>query len=75
MKEYPIGAKIIKDGLIYEVRKGITCAGCSQWESWAHCCLNSAGELGECSDFLRSDGQDVIFVQVGEVRRVIETVN
>ncbi len=67
-KEHAIGERFGVDRIIYEVRPApaFSCQGCSLHIKEENECLDRTGRFGHCDSFYRKDGQDVIFVQVGE---------
>ncbi len=66
-KEHAIGERFEVDGIIYEVRPApASCQGCSLFIEEEGECLDRIGRSGYCDSVHRKDGQDVIFVQVGE---------
>ena len=66
MKEIPIGGRFELRKLIYEVRAATCCVGCACYIKSENECTNR-GDFPPCSSTVRSDDQNVIFVQVGEV--------
>lgn len=54
------------DRIIYEVRPAVSCHGCSFFIDDENECLDYHYRCGFCAASSRTDGQDVIFVQVGE---------
>ena len=66
-KEHAIGERFEVDCIIYEVRPApSSCQGCSLYVKEENECLDRACRFGHCDSAYRKDGQDVIFVQVGE---------
>lgn len=69
-KEYAIGERFEVDCIIYEVRPApltpLSCQGCSLFVKEENECLDRPVRFGYCGSAYRKDGQDVIFVQVGE---------
>ena len=67
-KEHAIGERFEVDCIIYEVRPEppLSCQGCSLYVKEENECLDRTGRFGHCDRSYRKDGQDVIFVQVGE---------
>lgn len=65
-RELKIGHRYNDRGLIYEVRKATdSCFGCSLMFEEENICMDAnLNRLGPCS--FRNDGEDVIFVKVGE---------
>lgn len=65
-RELKIGHRYNDRGIIYEVRKATDCCfGCSlNLEIEGICADADLNRLGPCS--FRNDGEDVIFVRVGE---------
>ena len=68
LKEHAIGERFVVDHIIYEVRPTDTysCEGCSLLCREEAECLDYNRKFGACGSCTRTDGQDVIFVQVGE---------
>lgn len=65
-KDLSIGKKFVIDNIIYEVRKSITCKDCACCIEGENECTNYNWRFGLCNGENRQDGQDVVFVQVGE---------
>ena len=64
--EHPVGSRFEVDCLIYEVRLSDSCVDCACHVDCS-CIDVFANRFGFCSSNVRSDGNNVIFVQVGEV--------
>lgn len=64
--ENAIGERFEVDCIIYEARPAPTCRGCSLFVEEEGECLDRTGRFGYCGHVHRKDGQNVIFVQVGE---------
>ena len=66
IKEHIIGERFEVDNIIYEVRPSHLCKGCSLWVENERKCLDLLKRFEHCGGEYRTDGQDVIFVQVDE---------
>lgn len=64
IKEHIIGERFEVDHIIYEVRPSHLCKRCSLWVENERRCLDLLKRFEHCSGEYRTDGQDVIFVQV-----------
>lgn len=64
--DIPIGGRFNWCRLVYEVRVGVSCQGCSFWVDEHHVCaaLNYT-HFPKCGWLFRKDGISVIFVCVG----------
>lgn len=68
-KEVPIGGTFEWCKRIYEVREGSSCKECSFLVADCGCTVWHVNKgIPRCGGFLRKDGKDVIFVQIGEVQ-------
>lgn len=67
VKEHAIGERFEIDHIIYEVRPADSCScqGCSLYIEDENECLDRHLRFGHCGGNVRTDGQDVKFVQVG----------
>ncbi len=65
--EHKVGERFELCKLIYEVRRSdSSCRGCAFHIPAENHCTDYDNQAGGCAGERRSDGQDVIFVQVGE---------
>lgn len=66
-KERTIGEKFEMDKIIYQVVKtnSCSCEGCAFFDE-EFLCTDWRSQAGQCGGDVRKDGEDVIFVKVGE---------
>lgn len=62
--EHPVGSRFEVDGTTYEVQLASSCHDCSLYLPEENECFDKIWRFGLCGGELRSDGQNVIFVQV-----------
>ena len=68
-EEVPVGGTFEWCKLIYEVRESSSCKDCSFLVADCGCTVRFVDRsIPRCGGFMRKDGKDVIFVQVGEVQ-------
>jgi len=68
-RSLPVGKTFEWCKLIYEVREGSSCQGCSFLVADYGCIVSFVDRsIPRCGGLLRMDDKDVIFVQVGEVQ-------
>ena len=67
MTEHNIGERFEVCKIIYEVREGFSCAGCSLYIKEENVCTDGYNnEFESCGSASRTDNKNVIFVQIGE---------
>lgn len=66
--ELPVGFQFVDGGIVYEVRQGSSCEGCSFFIKEENHCVASMGKGGLCQATFRTDGKFVNFVEIGEVK-------
>lgn len=68
-EEVSVGGTFEWCKLIYEVQESSSCKGCWFLDADCGCTVGFVNRgIPRCGGFLRKDGKDVIFVQVGEVQ-------
>lgn len=67
MTEHHIGERFEVCKIIYEVREGLSCEGCSLYIKDENVCTDeNTNKFERCSSVNRTDNRNVIFVEIGE---------